>query len=397
MKSSLNIPIAALCMSFGHISLLHAGNSVAEFDQKEAKSLDWRVVNDGVMGGLSKGQLNVSKDGILNFKGNLSLENNGGFSSIRTEKVSMDFSDADGFKARVKGDGRTYQLRFNTDARFRGMEVSFMAEFPTKKDSWTEVEIPFSDFTGSFRGMKLRKETFDPSKISRVGLLLADKKSGPFELNVDWIRTYGAGDSNSGGSDIVSLALADGRFGTLATALTKAGLVETLQGDGPFTVFAPTDKAFSALPKGTVESLLKPENKEKLQSILKYHVIGGSIDLASALKAGKAKTLLGESASIAFKSGQVKVNDAALIDADIEASNGVIHVIDSVILPPKPSNDIASVAKRAGNFETLLAAIDAAGLSKALAGEGPLTILAPTDEAFKKLPKGTVQSLLKSE
>ena len=103
------------------------------------------------MGGLSKGKLDVNVDGILTFSGILSLENNGGFSSIRTEKAFKNLSSAEGLLARVKGDGRAYQVRFGTDARYRGMEVSFMAEFETKKDEWIEVKIPFDPFPESFR------------------------------------------------------------------------------------------------------------------------------------------------------------------------------------------------------------------------------------------------------
>ena len=392
----MNRPMIRLSTAFACLGLtasVATAASVVEFDQKE--SFGWRVVDDGVMGGLSKGKLEVSDGGILKFSGKLSLENNGGFSSIRTEKTKLDLGSADGLLARVRGDGRTYQMRLGTDARFRGMEVSFMAEFETVKGKWTEVRVPFDDFVGSFRGMKLKNEKFDPSKIERLGLLIADKKSGPFELQVDWIRTYQGGDSTS--KDVVGLAASDGRFKTLAAALGEAGLVDLLQGPGPFTVFAPTDKAFSKLPDGTVEQLLKPENRSKLQNVLKFHVVPGKVGLSEALAAGSAKTAQGDKVKVAFSKGQVRVNSAALIDADLKASNGVIHVIDSVLLPPAPKNDLASVAKRAGSFKTLLAAIEAAGLSDALAGDTPLTVFAPTDEAFKALPKGTVESLLKPE
>lgn len=382
------------CLTLIHAPVLAGENSVAEFDRKEVDSLGWRVVDDGVMGGLSKGQIQISKDGILTFSGKLSLENNGGFSSLRTQELAMNLADAEGLVARVKGDGRTYQMRFSTDARYRGMEVSFKADFKTKKGEWTEVKVPFSQFKGSFRGMSLAKEKFNPGKIQRIGMLLGDKKAGPFELQVDWIRTYGSG---SGGGDLVSTALADGRFGILAKALTEAKLVETLQGKGPFTVFAPTDEAFKKLPEGTVESLLKPENIDQLKAVLTYHVVGGAIDLAGALAAGEANTVQGAPVKISFSKGRVRVNEAALIDADVRCSNGVIHVIDSVILPPKPANDIASVAKRSGNFKTLLAAVEAAGLTDALTGDQPVTVLAPTDKAFAALPKGTVETLLKSE
>ena len=395
MKYSLKNTIwTAACLSLSSPAAFADEKSIAEFTPKEAKTLGWRVVDDGVMGGLSKGMLQVSEDGILSFNGKLSLENNGGFSSLRTGEVNFDLSDAEGLVARVKGDGRTYQMRFGTDARFRGMEVSFSADFKTKKDEWIEVKVPFERFSGSFRGMSLKKEKFNPGKIKRVGLLLGDKKAGPFNLKVDWIRSYGG---ESASKDIVSAALADGRFGTLAAALTEAKLVETLQGKGPFTVFAPTDEAFSKLPKGTVEALLKPENLEKLQSILTYHVLSGSVDLAGALSAKKAKTVQGAEVKIGFNDGRVRVNEASILNADIKCSNGIIHVIDSVILPPEPANDIASVAKRAGSFKTLLAAVEAAGLGDALSGDQPVTVFAPTDEAFAALPKGTVASLLKSE
>lgn len=385
----------AACLSLVALPAFSETISVAEFTAKEADSLNWRIVDDGVMGGLSKGKVQISKDGIMTFNGKLSLENNGGFSSLRTGDVKLDLSGAEGLVARVKGDGRTFQMRFSTDARYRGMEVSFSADFQTKKDEWTEVKVPFRNFSGSFRGMSLRNEKFDPAKIRRVGLLLGDKKAGPFELQVDWIRTYGG--AKSAGKDLVSVALADGRFGTLATALTESKLVETLQGKGPFTVFAPTDEAFSKLPKGTVETLLKPENRDQLQAVLTYHVISGSVDLAGALAAKTAKTVQGAEVKIGFSDGKVRVNEAALLTADIRCSNGIIHVIDSVILPPKPASDLLSVAERAGNFKTLLAAVEAAGLTEALSGDKPVTIFAPTDQAFAALPKGTVESLLKPE
>lgn len=165
--------------------------SVAEFTPEEAGKLEFRVVDDGVMGGLSKGNREISKEGILRFFGTLSLENNGGFSSLRTDALKMDLSGADGIVLRVLGDGRTYQLRFSTDAEYRGREMSFQAGFPTVKGEWTEVKVPFKEFRGTWRGIDLPDKVFDPAKISRLGLQLADKKQGPFELRVDWIRAYG--------------------------------------------------------------------------------------------------------------------------------------------------------------------------------------------------------------
>jgi monofunctional biosynthetic peptidoglycan transglycosylase len=167
---------------------------VAEFSPEESEKLDWRIVDDGVMGGLSQGKREITKDGILRFFGTLSLENNGGFSSLRTEPVKLDLSGAEGLMLRVKGDGRTYQLRLSTDAQYRGREMSFQAGFPTEKNKWTEVKVPFARLVGTWRGMELPDKTFDPAMIRRLGLILADKQQGPFELRVDWIRTYGGDD-----------------------------------------------------------------------------------------------------------------------------------------------------------------------------------------------------------
>lgn len=133
--------------------------------------------------------------------------------------------------------------------------------------------------------------------------------------------------------DIVETAIAAGTFKTLAAALTAAGLVQTLKGAGPFTVFAPTDAAFAKLPEGTVESLVKPENKAKLSGILTFHVVSGKVLAADVMKMTSAKTVNGQSAPIVVKDGKVHVGNATVVTADIICDNGVIHVIDSVLMP----------------------------------------------------------------
>lgn len=201
--------------------------------------------------------------------------------------------------------------------------------------------------------------------------------------------------STAAAKDIVDTAVAAGSFKTLAAALGAADLVSALKGTGPFTVFAPTDEAFAKLPKGAVGELLKPENKDKLTAVLTYHVVAGKVPAADVVKLKGAKTLNGQRVDIAVANGKVKVDKANVVTTDIECSNGIIHVIDSVLLPS--SATIVETAGEAGNFNTLLAAAKAAGLAEALSGKGPFTVFAPTDAAFAKLPAGTVESLLKPE
>jgi len=138
---------------------------------------------------------------------------------------------------------------------------------------------------------------------------------------------------NLSDKDIVDTAVAAGSFKTLVAAVKAADLVETLKGKGPFTVYAPTDEAFAKLPKGTVESLLKPENKAKLQAILTYHVISGKVMAADVVKVTGAVSVQGQQIAVVVKDGKVKVDGANVVKTDISCSNGVIHVIDSVILP----------------------------------------------------------------
>lgn len=191
--------------------------------------------------------------------------------------------------------------------------------------------------------------------------------------------------------DIVDTAVGDGRFTTLVAAVSAAGLVDTLKGEGPFTVFAPTDDAFAKLPAGTVEALLA--DIPTLTSILTYHVVAGKVMAAdvAGLDGQRVATVNGKGFTVKLQDGKVFVDNAEVIITDIETSNGVIHVIDTVIIP---QNDIIETAVADGRFTTLVAAIEAAGLVETLKGEGPFTVFAPTDDAFAKLPAGTVEGLL---
>jgi uncharacterized surface protein with fasciclin (FAS1) repeats len=210
--------------------------------------------------------------------------------------------------------------------------------------------------------------------------------------------------------DIVDTAIGAGNFNTLAAALTAAGLVETLKGAGPFTVFAPTDDAFAKIDKATLDDLLKPENKAKLVQILTYHVVSGKVMAADVTGMTSAKTIEGSEAKITVDGGNVMIDGAKVTATDIVASNGIIHVIDTVIMPASMMTateamtetmmaelDIVDTAVAAGNFKTLAAALTAGGLIETLKGDGPFTVFAPTDEAFAKIDKATLDDLLKPE
>jgi len=197
-------------------------------------------------------------------------------------------------------------------------------------------------------------------------------------------------DDMSDKMDIVDTAVADGRFTTLVAAVEAAGLMDALKGEGPFTVFAPTDEAFAAMPEGTVEALLA--DIPTLTDILLYHVVEGKVMAADVVELNQAMTLNGQYVDIAVEDGKVMIDGAEVILTDIETSNGVIHVIDAVILPE--SRDIVDIAVEDGRFTTLVAAVQAVDLVDTLKGEGPFTVFAPTNEAFAALPEGTVDALL---
>jgi transforming growth factor-beta-induced protein len=195
---------------------------------------------------------------------------------------------------------------------------------------------------------------------------------------------------------IVQIAADAGTFHTLVAAVKAAGLAETLSGKGPFTVFAPTDAAFAKLGKDTLANLLKPENKAQLTSILTYHVVGAQVPAATVVARKELTSLQGSALPITVTAGKVQIGTATVTQTDLLGSNGVIHVIDSVLLPPAEPN-LVELASKAGRFGTLLKAAVAAGLADTLAKDGPFTVFAPTDEAFAKLGQDTIANLLKPE
>ncbi len=198
----------------------------------------------------------------------------------------------------------------------------------------------------------------------------------------------------AGAPDIVDTAIAAGQFNTLAKALTAAGLVDALKGPGPFTVFAPTDAAFAALgDRGA--ALLNPEDKGRLTDILKFHVVPGTVTAADLVNSTQVLTLDGQRLTTKINNGRLEVNQSLIVAADIKCGNGIIHVIDAVLVPAK--NTIVEVAAGDHTFSTLVTAVKAAGLVEALSGDGPFTVFAPTDDAFKALPAGVLGALVRPE
>jgi uncharacterized surface protein with fasciclin (FAS1) repeats len=198
---------------------------------------------------------------------------------------------------------------------------------------------------------------------------------------------------SAGEADIVDTAVAAGQFKTLASLLQAAGLVDTLKTAGPFTVLAPTDAAFAKVPKATLDALAA--DPAKLKAVLLYHVIAGSVPSSEVVKLTSAKTLNGAAVAIKVMDGSVFVNNAKVTAPDVMASNGVIHVIDTVLLPPAAPQNIVKTAIAAGQFKTLASLLQKSGLAKTLS-TGSWTVFAPTDAAFAKVPKATLASLGKN-
>ena len=191
---------------------------------------------------------------------------------------------------------------------------------------------------------------------------------------------------------LLARAAASGKAGTFVSAVVLANLIPTLKNDGNLTVLVPTDEAFSKLPAATRQALFSPAGAEKLQAILKYHVLPSRVLARQLASESRPKPLAGGFWTVASNDRGIAINNATVVEADVLARNGVIHFIDTVLTPP--AADLLAVADKAGNFKVLLEALEAAGLEDTLRRDGPFTIFAPTDEAFAALGQGTLSSLL---
>jgi uncharacterized surface protein with fasciclin (FAS1) repeats len=350
----------------------------------------WQTVLDGVMGGRSTGRIAAGEGGTLRFTGELSLENNGGFSQIRTAVPEGTYAGTTGIVLRVKGDGRSYQCDIRS-SRLRLMAGGYQSVFKTKAGEWTEVEIPFAECVANSFGQRMRNAPpLDPASIESVGITLADKQEGPFAIEVDWIRPIGAARAEQASTNSLAAVATKANLTTLLD-LVKAAELE-LPKDAKLTIFAPTNEAFAKLPREQVEFLTSAKGKPVLQAILKHHVVAQSLESSALLDRRRLKALSGQSLEV--DPAALTVDGARLVATDVAFDGGLVHVIDSVMVPELRS--IEEIVAQDERFATLRAAIGAAGLGPQLGAEnsGPWTVLAPSNDAFAKIPADALKALL---
>jgi uncharacterized surface protein with fasciclin (FAS1) repeats len=367
-----------------------AADSNLEFD---SGTKGWQTVLDGVMGGLSTGRIAAGEGGTLSFTGELSLDNNGGFSQVRTAVPEGTFAGTTGLRMRVKGDGRTYQCDIRS-SRVRLMAGGYQRVFDTKPGQWIEVEIPFSECALNSFGQRVRNAApLDPASIESVGITLSDKKAGPFALEIDWIRPIGAAATEPSSAGSLASVATKANLTTLL-ALVKAAELELPKG-ARVTIFAPTNAAFAKLPKEQVEFLTSAAGKATLQTILKHHIVAQPLESSAVLERRRLTALSGQSLDI--DPAALTIDSAHLIATDVTFDGGLVHVIDAVMVPELRT--IEEVVTAEPRFATLRTAIEAAGLGVQLgkSNPGPWTLLAPSNDAFAAVPTDALAALLKDK
>lgn len=366
------------------------------FDFDTADTSQWSTIHDTVMGGRSVGRLSSTDDGTMRFRGNVSLENNGGFASFRSRSLDLDLEGTEGVEIRVKGDGRTYI--FSTERSDVGLfGGGYWQRFDTEKDSWITVRLPWSAFVPTSFGEVVKSAPkFAPAMLQSMGVYLYDKKAGPFNLEIDSIAAYYPG------SEVTSTISFPEDYATVLSLVQTLGLDKELeQLDGAFTLFAPSDLAFQALPDGVFQELARPENADLLRDVLLYHVVPARYPAAQAVNLVNANSLESSVLQFAVEGGSLKVNQATVIATDLELAGGVVHTIDQVLLPTavtiKLSGLPSAKASPVAESTTVFALIEAAGLEEALAAKERYTLFAPSDAAFAALDPAVVEALLLPE
>ena len=383
------------------LTLATSGQTLYDFGP--ADDSRWTTVHDTVMGGVSRGEVRRTDAGTLLFEGFLSLDNNGGFTSFRTRDRKLPLEGSDGIELRVKGDGRTYILSFDREGigLFGG---GYWQRFGTQPGEWTTVRLPWSGFEPVNFGRKVPNlPELTPETARGLTVYLYDKKEGPFAVEFDSFSTYVDGAP----SPSPAAGLPED-CKTLERLIELSGIGEELAQLDGFTLFAPNDAAFNKLP--AAQALMQPEQMEALKAVLRRHVVPARVDSAAALFLTEATMADGAELPVSLANSELRIGGARIVDVDFAFGKGIVHVIDSVLLPeelpaasaPAPAATTAAQPARAQGmivpgYATLSALIEAAELADAVAGLEAFTLFAPTDEAFAALPKEAVEALLQPQ
>jgi len=413
--------------SFALVSIV-AGTDIplATFDGAEDTTLTWTQKNDPVMGGQSVGTFTV-KDNTGVFDGTCKIVpslNAPGFIKAETSKTTLpDVSSCSGLALTVKSSNDYDGFRFSFGSKRSDCGKFFAtghkANFKAPKGEFSSVQIPFTDFTNCWDDATgdAIKTCAEDSKYCPDADTLSDMKSmsvwaegkeGDVHLEIQSVSGYGCDSSLAAAPtvNIVELAESVADLSTLVSAVVAADLADTLSSPGPFTVFAPTNEGFAALPEGTLTTLMKPENKAQLADILTYHVLPEQVLSTDLNFFQRVATVEGKNLHVLKTSAGVHVgpdlqNLRKVVGADNLATNGVAHIIDGVMLPPAHLGtnlpNIVELAQSVDDLSTLVAAVVAADLAETLSSPGPFTVFAPTNEGFAALSAGTLDTLLKPE
>ncbi len=358
-----------------------------EFDDGVAR---WRSVLDGVMGGRSTGRVTQPEAGILRFSGELSLENNGGFSQTQTAVPEASLKDAIGIEARIRGDGRTYQFDVRcSDVRM--MAGSFQTKFDTVAGEWVTIRLPFEQFRlYSFGRLVSNAPKLNPARVESIGVTLSDKKAGAFQIDIDFVRSI-TPEGKAPTADANLAIAARSADLTMFLALVEVSGLQ-LPADGRVTIFAPTNKAFAEIPADKVEFLTSPEGLATLRAILKHHVLPMALDSGSLLQRRGVLALSGQ--NLPIDGERLTIAGASFLKTDVPFDRGIVYVIDRVMMPETRS--VAEIVSQDPRLATLLKALSTAGLASQLGSEseGPWTVLAPSNEAFAALGEETIKTLM---
>lgn len=326
--------------------LLSPAQGPVLFDFEKPGDSRWGTVHDTVMGGRSSGRASLTERGTLRFAGELSLANNGGFASFRSEGPAPAWPASDGVELRVRGDGRSYI--FSVDrAQVPLFGGGYWQEFATEADTWTVVRLPWSDFQAHSFGKRMDGRPALTAETARaLSVYLYDGQEGPFAIEFDRIGVYRDQDdaddprlaalqrrlAESGADETAQPVLLPG-YATLSELIEAAGLQTELASLDAPTVLAPTDAAFAALPAETVAALLREEHRALLREVLLGHVLETETTAFQALAQGRVRTLAGTTAAVGYDDGRLRLGGAEVSAADLRVDGLLVHQLDTVLVP----------------------------------------------------------------